>query len=69
MTKEDELETDALMRGQEWYNKHKGHVLRLLENNPSAPPIQPTGSDLTRPELWMDIHWQWFFSRKPQFEG
>jgi len=68
----DEDTRQALLNGQAWYNAHREHVRGILESrilvrNTKANAIKPSGSDLHRPELWLDFHWRWFFKEKAKW--
>lgn len=47
-------------RAIEWAGNHPEHVYGLLDSAETKAPIEPTGSDISHPELWKDIHWKWF---------
>jgi len=70
----DEDTRQALLRGQAWHERHRECVRRMLEDhvlwfgrNTDASCIKPSGSDLHRPELWLDFHWRWFFKEKAKW--
>jgi hypothetical protein len=49
--------------GKAWYKAHAVHVERLVSHpHASKAAIEPSGSDAIHPELWKDIHWNWFFN-------
>lgn len=52
-------QTTVKERAKSFINKNSGHVNWLM--NDRAPSVAPSGSDLNHPELWKDIHWNWFF--------
>lgn len=53
---------EALNKGEAWLADHKEHVQRITFSRTSSKQVvQPSGEDLRRPELWKDIHWNWFF--------
>lgn len=43
----------------QWFAQHRGHVLKLMENNTDC--FQPSNEDFNRPELWKAGSWNWFF--------
>ncbi len=49
-----------LLRGKQWYEKHKIHVDKLVENVQHEFPM--SGSDISRPELWKAGAWKWFLN-------
>jgi hypothetical protein len=53
-----EDKNEIICRAWEWRQKHSAHVDRMVENQQAR--IAPSGSDLTRPELWKAAHWAWF---------
>lgn len=32
--------------------------------NKNTPMVEPSGSDMFKPELWKDIHWKWYLEGK-----
>jgi len=65
----DEDTRQALLKGQAWYERHKDHVIMHggMREWLKISPIKPSGSDLHRPELWLDFHWRWFFKEKAKW--
>ena len=53
----------AMIKGEAWLKAHHSHVLKVVAGQTVA--IQPEGEDLANPALWKDIHWRWFFDRRP----
>ena len=47
-----------ILRAREWFARHMRHVHKLVKDH--GPSVEPTGSDVSRPELWKAIHWRWF---------
>jgi hypothetical protein len=51
---------DAILKAQAWRSQHAKHAARLIagkEGEKAAYP--PSGSDVSRPELWRAPHWRW----------
>ena len=44
---------------KEWYDKHTEHVDKLRESTKLS--VRPSLEDFYHPELWKNIHWNWFF--------
>lgn len=67
----DEDTRQALLKGQAWYERHQEFVDRKLTRGNYRgqwePGVKPSGSDLHRPELWLDFHWRWFFKEKAKW--
>ncbi len=54
----------CLDRAEEWFQKHPDHVESLLKDRDGE--IYPSGSDCGHPELWLPMHWRWFFNQMRQ---
>lgn len=58
--KVNEIEkVEVIEKGFNWYKEHEDHVHDLIKDTEIS--VKPSGSDLLKPELWKDIHWNWFF--------
>lgn len=57
--KDESKTTDLLeveiVRGQEWYRRHKEHVDHLIKEAHGSH--SPTGSDCIHPQLWKSSSW------------
>ena len=58
-TKEHDLTNDQLLKGKEYYNRHKMFVDRCVGVEVHTyPPTE--NEDKNNPKLWKPSHWRWF---------
>ncbi len=55
------ISSNDILRGWEWYGRHKDHVLKMLTDG-EVSMYAPSGGDIIHPELWTPSHWRWFVS-------
>lgn len=74
----DEDTRQALLKGDAWYERHRDFVHRnrisereiwldMIGEKVKGDCVKPSGSDLHRPDLWLDFHWRWFFKEKAKW--
>jgi hypothetical protein len=58
----DEFTGQDIARACEWHSVHIEHIRKMKLERTEIPAFPPSGSDILRPELWMDSHWKWFLT-------
>jgi hypothetical protein len=47
-------------KAQVWYERHTGHVNKIVGMEKSGFEFKPSDEDLNHPDLWKPQSWKWF---------